>query len=125
MKKVILAVGDTRREANANEYPLRSEPKSDAFEIVANGAKVRARSTSGKGKSAVNNFYLYFVEGSTLYYVRSTPDEIARAKRGELSITDAPVVAAAVDTTPAPAPAAEPPKAEPAAPKRRRVAAKA
>src|SRR6478609_8302257 len=107
MKKITITTAAGTREANANEYPLRSEPKSPAFEVQVNGVKCRARATSGKGKSAVNNHYFYFVEGQTMFYVRTTPDELAALKAEGASVTDVKEAVAATDTTPAPVAAPE------------------
>jgi hypothetical protein len=125
MKKVIIQIGSTKREANANEYPMRYEPKSDAVKGQANGKETRIRFTSGKGKSAINNHYIYFVEGEILFFTRSDAGEVERAKKEPVVIIDAvetqaalPPTEPAKDTTPAP----ETPKE---APKGRRQRAKA
>lgn len=124
MKKVILSLGEVSREANANEYPLRAEPKSAPGKAVANGVEVRTRFTAGKGKSAINNYYLYWVEGETMFYTRVTAEELARAKTEAVVIADAKEPQAAVPS-PAPTPAAAPEPTEPAKPRRRRASAKA
>lgn len=96
MKKVSLTIGSLTREANANEYPLRSEPKSNPGKAQANGVEVRTRFTSGKGKSAINNHYLYWVEGDVMFYTRVTAEEIAKAKTDAVVIADAKEPQAAV-----------------------------
>lgn len=125
MKKVILSLGSLSREANANEYPLRSEPKSAPGKAQANGVEVRTRFTSGKGKSAINNHYLYWVEGETMFYTRVTAEELAKAKTEAVVIADAKEPQAAVPSPVAsgdvtPLPSASP---EPAKPRRQRAKA--
>lgn len=121
MKKIILTIGNVSREANGNEYPLRGEPKSTPVTGTANGAPSRVRFTSGKGKSAISNHYLYWVEGETLFYTRVTSDEIAHAKVEPIVIADASEPQAAVPT-----PKVEPEQAaakEPAKARRQRATA--
>ena len=120
MKKIIVTTAFGAREANANEYPMRLEPKSPSFEVEVNGVKCRARATSGKGKSTINNHYFYFIEGDQMYYVRSTPDEIAKLKAGEGTITDKKEEVAATDT-PVPTPPAAEVVQPTEAPKKRRA----
>lgn len=120
MKKVSLTIGTVTREANGNEYPLRSEPKSPAVKGEANGAESRVRFTSGKGKSAINNHYLYWVEGDIMFYTRVTADELTRAKTEPVVILDAKETQAAVPS-PTQAPAETP--QEDAKPRRQRVKA--
>lgn len=123
MKKIVIETKAGSREANANEYPIRLEPKSPAFDIEVNGVKCRARATSGKGKSAIPNYYFYFVEGDAMFYVRSTPDEIAALRAGEGKVKNAAIVVAAPDSEPVPAKEAE--EAEEAPKARRKGRAKA
>lgn len=80
MKKFAIKTASGIREINANEYSVA--PKTNTFEATVNGNKEFAASTSGKGKSAIPNYYLYFRESGTLYYFRSNPEEIEAAKKG-------------------------------------------
>lgn len=80
MKKFAIKTISGIREINANEYSVA--PKTNTFEATVNGNKEFAASTSGKGKSAIPNYYLYFRESGTLYYFRSNPEEIEAAKKG-------------------------------------------
>lgn len=133
MKKVTITIGNVTREANGNEYPMRAEPKSTPVKGQANGSETRVRFTSGKGKSAINNHYLYWVEADTLFYTRVTADEIARAKTEPIVILDAKEPQAAVPSPKVDAPASETTDEEKAhaiiaptsAPKARRKGAKA
>lgn len=127
MKKITIQIGETKREANANEYPMRYEPKSPFVKGQANGKETRVRFTSGKGKSAINNHYIYFVEGDILYFTRSDAAEVERAKKEPVIILDATEPQAALPPT-VPVAATETPKADEApkeAPKGRRQRVKA
>lgn len=124
MKKIVISVGDSVRSADAYEYPLKNEPKSDAVKVMVNGVECRGRTTSGRGKSAIPNYYLYFVEGSTLFYVKSTAAEVIAYRAGGVTIVNegATALPTPVETVSAEPVAAETP-AE--APKARRVRVKA
>jgi len=78
MKKFAIATPAGVRVVNANEYSV--SPKLGEFSAIVKGDVSPAWSTAGRGKSAVPNYYLYFREGSTLYYFRSNPAEIAAAR---------------------------------------------
>lgn len=89
MKQVSVTIGSSTRVADAYEYPTRHEPKSDAVKTVVNGQETRGRTTSGRGKSAIPNFYIYFIEGDKLYYFKSTAAEVAEFRKGEAVIVNA------------------------------------
>lgn len=87
MKQVTVRIGNqATRVVNANEYSVT--PKTNEFKMTANGAECSAWSTSGKGKSAVNNHYLYWKEGKTLFWFKSTAEEIINARTKGFVIED-------------------------------------
>ena len=90
MKQVQVTIGSSVRVADAYEYPTKNEPKSDAVKAVVNGQTTRGRTTSGRGKSAIPNFYIYFIEGDKLYYFKSTAAEVAEFRKGAAVIIDKP-----------------------------------
>lgn len=120
MKQVQVTIGSSVRVADAYEYPTKNEPKSDAVKTVVNGQETRGRTTSGRGKSAIPNFYIYFIEGDKLFYFKSTAAEVAEFRKGEAVIIDK---AAGEQPKADPAPAGEQkPQEEPKA-RRQRVKA--
>jgi hypothetical protein len=121
MKQVNIAINGVSRTANANEYPIRLEPKGEPFKVTLNGVEVRARKTSGRGKSAIPNHYLYFIEGERMFYVKVSPAEFGNLNGatltdfgGETNQNDAPETVQAAES------AVEEPKSNGG--KRRRVA---
>jgi hypothetical protein len=105
MKKVTLTIGGVSREVPANEYPMRFLPKKDAGLALVNGKDSITRFTEGRGKSAINNHYIYFVEGDKLYFLRSTAAEVAAARKEKIIVVDINEAIAAGEQ---PQPAAEP-----------------
>lgn len=87
MRKFNITIGSSTREVNANEY--NTFPKTGHFEATINGAKGPAATTSGKGKSAVNNHYVYFKEGSQIFYFKSDAVEVVAAQKGFLATSEA------------------------------------
>lgn len=126
MKKIMLTVAGVTREVPANEYPMRFLPKKDAGVALVNGKETVTRFTEGRGKSLVNNHYIYFVEDGKLFFLRSTAAEVAAARKEKIVVVDviesAPAPAPVAEPTPAPV-AEEPVKAAP--PARKRAKAKA
>ena len=122
MKKITLTIGSTKREANANEYPLRYEPKSAKVDAVANGKPTRLSFTNGKGKSVINNHYLYWVEGNVMFYTRTTAAETDLMRKEKVEIIDLVETQAAIPATVGATPQAEEKPAETAKPQRKRVA---
>lgn len=107
MKKFSLTIGSSTRSVNANEYNVA--PKTGGFKATINGVESDAWTTSGKGKSAINNHYIYFKDGATLYYVKSDASEVVEARKGFQAATEgaaaqADAPAAPASETPAPAP---------------------
>jgi hypothetical protein len=87
MKQVTVIIGNqTTRVVNANEYSVT--PKTNGFKMVANDVECDAWSTSGKGKSAVNNHYLYWREGKTLFWFKSSAEEIVNARTAGFMVRD-------------------------------------
>ena len=80
MKKFSLTIGQTTRSVNANEYNV--SPKTGEFKATVNGVESSAWTTSGRGKSAINNHYIYFKDGPTLYYTKSDASEVVEARKG-------------------------------------------
>jgi hypothetical protein len=78
LKKFAIKTSLAIREINANEYSVF--PKTNTFTATVKGISEFAASTSGKGKSAIPNYYLYFRSEGTLYYFKSNPEEISAAK---------------------------------------------
>jgi len=92
MKQVTVMIeGQEYRVVNANEYSVT--PKTNEFKMTANGVECSAWSTSGKGKSAVNNHYLYWREGKTLFWFKSDASEIVAARTLGFKIVDGDQVA--------------------------------
>lgn len=114
MKKVNITIAGVTREVPANEYPMRFLPKKDAGLATVNGKDTVTRFTEGRGKSLVNNHYIYFVEGDKLFFLRSTAPEIAAARKEKITVVDV-VEAAPAGEQPQPA-AAPAPVAEPETP---------
>lgn len=110
-------------EKNTNEYNVF--PKTNNFGAEFEGNSVSAAYTAGKGKSTVNNYYLYFRAEGNIYYFRSNPSEIETAKKGFVITLKEPVIPNS-ETPNSEIPTGEPETvgAEPApteTPKRRRV----
>lgn len=108
MKKFEVLIGsEIAREVNANEYSVA--PKTNGF---SSACGKDCWTTSGKGKSAVNNHYVYFRYETVLYYFRASAEEV-KAVREHFEIAaksgaKAPVeVPAAVDAPPVEAPKAK------------------
>jgi hypothetical protein len=82
MRKVFISFENSPAvEKNANEYSVY--PKTNTFGAYYDGNSITAAFTSGKGKSAVPNYYLYFRdEKGAIFYFRSSPSEIESAKKG-------------------------------------------
>jgi len=81
MKKFSVTIAQNEaREVNANEYSV--SPKLGAFDVTVCGKESKAWTTSGKGKSAINNHYIYFKDGATLYYFKSNAVEVEQARKG-------------------------------------------
>lgn len=80
MKKFIIAIAGATRTVNANEYSV--SPKTGEFEATVNGAPAKAWTTSGKGKSSVNNHYVYFKTQDGLFYFKSDASEVLEARKG-------------------------------------------
>jgi hypothetical protein len=118
MKKIVIANGDGVRSAEAYEYPLKNEPKGDAVKVMVNDVECRGRTTSGRGKSAIPNYYLYFVEGDKLFYVKSSAAEVLEFRAGKLTLVDEGAVVEAAKALETVAETAT----EPAKPRRVRVA---
>jgi hypothetical protein len=80
-------------EKNANEYSVY--PKTNTFGAKFDEKEITAAFTSGKGKSAIPNYYLYFRdEKNSIFYFRSNPEEIESAKKGFAIYSTEPVKAA-------------------------------
>ncbi len=113
MRKFILSFpGAAPREFVAKTYSVF--PKTGWFDLALGdgGATVRATTTSGRGKSKTNNFYLLFVEelfprgsGKTLFWTRLSAEEFALARDGRTRLYDPLVSVPAGEEAP---PAAEP-----------------
>jgi hypothetical protein len=117
MRKFYISFSDNSAiEKNANEYSVY--PKTNTFGAKFDGKEITAAFTSGKGKSAIPNYYLYFRdEKNSIFYFRSSPDEIESAKKGfsifsvaaeafesgELPASEFPALASAVALKAAPA----------------------
>ena len=82
MRKFFISfAGNSAIEKNTNEYSVY--PKTNTFGAEFDGSSITAAFTSGKGKSAIPNYYLYFRdEKNSIFYFRSNPDEIEAAKKG-------------------------------------------
>lgn len=82
MRKVYISFNSAPAiEKNANEYSVY--PKTNTFPAEFDGNSITAAFTSGKGKSAIPNYYLYFRdEKNSIFYFRSNPEEIENAKKG-------------------------------------------
>ena len=82
MRKVFISFSSLPAiEKNANEYSVF--PKTNTFGAKFDDKEISAAFTSGKGKSAIPNYYLYFRdEKNAIYYFRSNPEEIEAAKKG-------------------------------------------
>lgn len=107
MRKFNVLIGSSiAREVNANEYSVW--PKTNHF-TAADGHE--AAFTSGKGKSAVNNHYIYFKHEGVIYYFKSHAGEVKDAQAHfEIGAGSTPTVTETPAAEPAPA-QAEPPKA--------------
>lgn len=79
MRKFSISIlGAAFKEINANEYSVT--PKTGGFPISYNDETKIGFKTSGKGKSSVNNYYLYFRDANNaLFYTRISEDEFAKA----------------------------------------------
>ena len=114
MKKFFIRIAaSTPREVNANEYNVT--PKTNGFGSIVDGAPGEAWSTSGKGKSATPNFYLYFKQDGVLYYFRSTADEIDQARKAGFEVSSKGSDAFEVTAEDEQAPETSEPAAEPQA----------
>lgn len=82
MKKfsITLASDEQAFEVNANEYSV--SPKTGLFEATVCGKVSQAWTTSGKGKSAINNHYIYFKDGDQLFYFKCTAVQVLEARKG-------------------------------------------
>ena len=82
MRKFFISfAGNTAIEKNANEYSVY--PKTNTFPALFDAKEITAAFTSGKGKSAIPNYYLYFRDSAnSIFYFRSNPAEIEEAKKG-------------------------------------------
>ncbi len=80
MKKFNVTIAAVTREVNANEYSV--SPKTGVFEASICGKTGQAWTTSGKGKSAINNHYIYFKDDAVLYYFKSNAVEVVEARKG-------------------------------------------
>lgn len=96
MRKFNILIGSASLFVNASEYSVA--PKTNGFQ-TADGHD--AWTTSGKGKSAVNNHYIYFRHGATLFYFKATPEQLVEARAHmeviPESVSQAPVVEAVVE----------------------------
>jgi hypothetical protein len=94
MKKFNVAIAGVAREVNANEYSV--SPKTGVFDAqVFDGGTTQAWTTSGKGKSAINNHYIYFKDGDQLFYFKSNAVEVVEARKGMVIGTPLALVAQA------------------------------
>lgn len=75
MRKFNILIGSASLFVNASEYSVA--PKTNGFQ-TADGHD--AWTTSGKGKSAVNNHYIYFRHDAALYYFKATPEQLVEAR---------------------------------------------
>lgn len=104
MKKFSLTFpGSAPRVVNANEYSVY--PKAAPFAIPFGDSTLPAYTTSGKGKSVENNFYLYWVEiiegKKTLFWTKISAAEFAVAREARLdSVGEAPKAAPAPEPEP-------------------------
>ena len=119
MKKFSITLGGQTNEVNASEYSIA--PKTNTFTVKLDGKDVFAATTSGKGKSAINNHYIYFREGEQLYYFKTSAEGVTQAKEMTIANIGAKPAEAAPQGEQTPAATPEAPKEKPKS--RRRVAA--